>query len=234
MNAELDYLKNRQKLLVELLKAKHKDFYLWMVENNIDPTDLKAYFSAIAIAVVVLFASYITPISNARGINRPEKLAPMSIETKIIQVGELMGKSEEEKGELVYKRYGHIIDRVAKKYKLDPKLIFATIMIESGGNTYALRYEPHINDSSYGLGQILFRTARWIGFEGQKEDLYDPEVNIDLIGRYYVKNKAMFGEDLSNEQLVTAYNAGSPFSNPTHGHVQKFQKWFNKAGEFLG
>uniref|UniRef100_A0A7C4XNK9 Transglycosylase SLT domain-containing protein n=1 Tax=candidate division WWE3 bacterium TaxID=2053526 RepID=A0A7C4XNK9_UNCKA len=225
--SDISYLKNRQRLLIDLIKSKHKDFYVWMVENGIDPTDLKAYFAGIAVALMVMFTTKLTPISSIRGISGNSQV--IEVKVQAIQKEELIGKSEEEKGELVMRRYGHVIDKAASRYSLDPNLIFATVMVESGGNTYASRYEPHLNDSSYGLGQIMFSTARWIGFEGSREDLYDPEVNIDLIGRYYFKNKTMFGDDLTVEQLVTSYNAGNPFARPTAGHIQKFQKWFNKA-----
>lgn len=226
-NIDIEYLKNRKKLLLELIKSKHTEFYAWMIENGVDPTDLKSYAVAIASALVIALASNNTP--NTSLTTQKVTRAELIPQVRILEKEELLNKTELERGELVLERYGHIIDRVAEKYKLDPKLIFATIMIESGGNTYAIRYEPHINDSSYGLGQILYRTAKWIGFDGKATDLYDPEVNIELIGRYYAKNRAMFGEDLTNKQLVTAYNAGNPFSHPTAGHIQKFEKWFNRS-----
>lgn len=123
--------------------------------------------------------------------------------------------------------YKNLIEEAAKKYSLDPQVIYATIMTESEGNKYAFRYEPQIKDASLCMGQILISTARSLGFSGSPKELYKPEVCIDLIGKYHRKMLSTYGE-LTPIQLATAYNAGSPWKRPVRGHIYRFQKWYNE------
>lgn len=125
--------------------------------------------------------------------------------------------------------YKDIIASVAEKYKLDPQLIYATIMTESEGNVFAYRYEPQIDDASLCMGQILIGTARSLGFEGNPDDMYKPEVCIDLIGRYHRQMLDKYG-DLTPEQLTIAYNTGSPWKVPVYGHLSRFNKWYHEQG----
>lgn len=219
-------LLKQQEELVEILKTKHKDFYEWMIKKNVDPYDLKAYSIGLATAVSIFMASADTQDK----LRNTPKLTP---QVHIIEVDELVGKSEQQKAELVWDRYGFIIKRNAEKYKVDTKLIFATIMLESGGNTYAVRQEPSIGDASYGLGQLLYGTARGLGFEGKPEELFDPEINIAYIAMYHSRNDTVYG-GLNPVQLTTAYNTGSPYSNPLPGHLDKFNKWYGLAQSFAG
>lgn len=124
-----------------------------------------------------------------------------------------------------YKKY---IGKTAKKYNLDPQIIYATIMTESEGNPNAFRYEPAINDASLGLGQVLISTARGLGFNGDPKELYKPEVSIDLIGRYYQDIINNYGE-LTPFQLARAYNAGSPWKTPVYGYIYRFSSWLQEG-----
>lgn len=207
-----------QEKLIKILKNRHKDAFDWMKENKINPIDLRIYSASIATALIV-------SLSATSGRPKGLDLVPHVQE---ITIEELAGKSEDEKASLVKKRYGFVVNRAALKYDLNPKLIFATIMIESGGNTKAIRHEPQIGDASYGLGQILYGTARGIGYEGTTEGLYDPEVSIELIARYHRRNQDVYGGNLSDEELTAVYNTGSPYTRPLPGHLNKFNKWYGK------
>jgi len=220
----LEDLKNKKKTLIEKFKSDHPEIYAWLVENHIDLQNLGKYSANIATALAITFSANTSVNTIA-----PKPLTPY---VKVIEKEELYGLNEEEKGKLVWERYGHIIKRVAEKYDLDPGVIFATIMVESGGNTYAIRHEPQINDSSYGLGQILYGTAVLIEYEGTPQQLFDPETNIELIGRYHRRNLDVYG-NLSPQQLTTAYNTGNPYSYALPGHIDKFNKWFNKVERFI-
>lgn len=68
----------------------------------------------------------------------------------------------------------------------DPALVMAVMQIESAFKPLAYRAEPHINDASYGLMQVLYSTAVDRGFGGPAEGLYDPETNI-RIGMRHLK-----------------------------------------------
>ncbi|MFA6981973.1 MAG: transglycosylase SLT domain-containing protein [Patescibacteria group bacterium] len=216
-------LLDEQKKLIELLKHKNAELYAWVVDNKVDLTNLKPFAANIAAAFVIGMTVSFGSRSPSPQIDPIEPFAPL-------ETNDLKGLDEVEKAEKVWSSYGKVIETVADKYNLDPKVIFATVMIESGGDRYAIRPEPAIGDASYGLGQILFGTARGLGFDGTPKDLFDPKVNIELIGIYHRRNLNVYGENLTLEQLVTAYNAGSPYSYPTYGHLQKFDKWLDIVG----
>lgn len=120
--------------------------------------------------------------------------------------------------------YKLIIARVAKKYDLDPQVIYAVIMTETHGDKYAFRFEPGISDASFGLGQILLSTARSLGFNGQPKELYKPEISIDLVGKYQRYLLDTYG-NLTPNQIATAYNSGSPWKRAAWGHLYRFNLW---------
>lgn|SRR3989338_1155672 len=122
-------------------------------------------------------------------------------------------------------KHSNIIKATAEKYSLDPQLIYATIMTESEGNEHAYRFEPHLNEASYCLGQILESTARSLGHQGSAQELFIPEICIDLIGKYYRDFLDRYG-NLSTPQLARAYNTGSPYKRPVRGHLNRFNRWF--------
>lgn len=225
LKARNQELLDEQGRIITMIKTKYPAAYHWVVENGIDLTNLKMYAASIATAFIIVMGGSVEKATQF--------LQPTDLAVNLIEVSELQGLNEDEKAKLVWERYGTLIRRAAQKYNLDPKLIFATIMLESGGNTYAIRQEPQIGDASYGLGQILYGTAVGLGFRGTVGELYDPAVNIELIGRYHRRNLDVYGQNLSAEQLTIAYNAGSPYSSPHPGHLAKFNRWFTKVGSFI-
>ena len=107
----------------------------------------------------------------------------------------------------------------ASKYRMADYLD-AIAQIESSGNPRATRYESHLDDTSYGLGQILTKTAR--DLERRHADLprlganiperlSDPRVNLAYTEAFYSELLERFrGDPLL---AVAAYNAGphAPF-----------------------
>jgi soluble lytic murein transglycosylase-like protein len=230
-------LKNKTKELEKIkaqlindLKDRHEDIYKWLHEKGVDLESLGGFSRNISAALILFLGVAAGPVPNHTlvfDIHDSEQ-AVRTLNSE--QMRKL--SAEETRALRVWTEYESLIQETAQKYDLDPKIIFATIMVESGGNTQATRYEPHINDSSYGLGQLLSSTARLIGFTGTNQELFDPAVNIDLIGKYHRRNIEAYGE-LTVDQMATAYNAGSPNSTPTYGHVNKFKKWFNIIGQLF-
>lgn len=214
--------------LLSTLKTKNRAVYDWFVNRNIDLHNLHKYTSGLAMAIALAVGNQISPVQSADLPNRSKLAQAPNImaSVSIITPAELRGKSDIERANLVWARYGYLIRHSAKEYDLDPNLIFATIMVESSGNTYAIRHEPRINDASYGLGQILYGTARGIGYRGKPEGLFDPATNIDLIARYHKRNFDRYLE-LNPIELTTAYNTGTPFKRPHPGHLARFEKWYN-------
>ena len=226
----LQNLISQKELLIAEIKEKFPEANHWLQVNGIDLNNLHKYAQQISLALLLFTSVTLTPLTH----KKPEDLViiPEEPVTKIVEVTELTGLNEEMRAKLIWDRYGHIIKRTSQKYNVDSKVIFATIMTESNGNTYAKRSEPQINDASYGLGQILFGTAKGLDYNGKPEGLYDPETNIDLIGKYHRRTVEKYGE-LNVNQLVTAYNAGNPYGSPYPGHLVKFNNWFNKLNDLM-
>lgn len=122
-------------------------------------------------------------------------------------------------------KYHNLIAKTSLKYDLDPQLIYATIMTESEGNEMAYRYEPHLGEASLCMGQILISTARGLGFSGNPQNIYKPDICIDLIGKYY-RNYLNQYEYLTPQQLARAYNSGSPWGRAVWGHISRFNSWY--------
>ena len=122
------------------------------------------------------------------------------------------------------------IHKVAGAAGLDPHLVGAFVMTESGGNTWAVRYESAykyittpdifsklVNTSlatetmfqatSFGLMQIMGGTARSNGYRDPLPKLCDPDVGL-LWGCLYL-NKLLKKYPLVTD-AIAAYNAGSP------------------------
>lgn len=94
----------------------------------------------------------------------------------------------------------------------DPRDVLATIAVESSFNTNAYRAEPQLGDASYGLMQVLSRTARDMGYSGAADGLFDPETNI-RVGMAYMRWTWEFlerklGRTPSEAEWFSAYNGG--------------------------
>jgi len=103
-------------------------------------------------------------------------------------------------------RWKDLAVKYGRRYNIDPALILAIIHTESNGNPKAYRYERHIEDASRGLMQILYRTAREMGYYGKPQGLYDPETNINYGTKYLANRIRKYGF----YKGIAAYNAGSP------------------------
>lgn len=216
-------LLEEQERLIDKIKTEHAHAAAWFYNNGIDLHHIERYAKAISLALLLLTSVVVTPITS---LDKGEILSKTST-NNIINVDQLRTLDENQQLKLVWDNYGAYVRGTAEKYEIDPKIIMATIMTESNGNTYAKRNEPRINDASYGLGQLLYGTARGLGFKGNASELYDPSKNIDMIGKYHRYNIDRYG-DLSIDQIATAYNAGNPYAKAYPGHVVKFKKWYEK------
>jgi len=96
----------------------------------------------------------------------------------------------------------------ARTYNVPEAWIRAVIETESSWNPNAFRAEPKINDASYGLMQLLYRTAKGLGYDGDTDGLYDPATNIDLGTKLLGQLRRKYGDDF--RQIYSAYNSGSP------------------------
>jgi len=227
-NSNAQKLISEKQRLINEIKTKHSKAYEWLVQNDFDFNNVRKY--SVEIAAALIFASGLIQSNSSKDFQQNSNV----VWVKEIQKNELANLTEEGRAELVFYRYGPIITQTAEKYNVDPKLILATIMSESTGDSKAIRYEPSINDASYGLGQILYGTAKTMGFKGNPGELYNPRVNIDLIGKYHRRNLDVYGNNLTTDQLSIAYNAGNPYASPHYGYLEKMHKWFNIINRIVG
>lgn len=105
------------------------------------------------------------------------------------------------------KIYYPIILKASRKHKVDPHLITAIIMAESGFNPRAVS-----RVGARGLMQLMPRTARSLGLK----DVFNPEKNIEAGVRYFKRLLIRFNGNVS--LALAAYNAGSRRINE-HGGV---------------
>ncbi len=94
-----------------------------------------------------------------------------------------------------------IARREALRQGLPYELADAIIRVES-------EYNPRARGGAgeYGLMQIMPPTARLLGFSGDFEDLFDPEVNIPLGVRYLAEAWRKGGQDICT--MAMKYRAG--------------------------
>lgn len=134
-----------------------------------------------------------------------------------------------------------LVETVATRYKIDAKLLDAIVTAESAYNPYAVRYEPNYNyitipDSyaknnrisiqtekqcqkiSWGLGQIMGGTARFIGYGGPLTQLVEPELNLTYVCKYLLR---LANEYPHVDDQIAAYNAGSVRKNSKAQYVNQ-------------
>lgn len=102
-------------------------------------------------------------------------------------------------------QYRSEIDSAAQKHNVEPELIEAVIIAESGGRATARPYDDDMN-SAMGLMQMTPSTARHLGYNGTPEGLFDPARNIDLGTQHLADILRRNGDDY--ESAISEYNAG--------------------------
>lgn len=115
------------------------------------------------------------------------------------------------------------IAAASQRYQVPESWIRAVIETESNWKPNAFRAEPQIQDASYGLMQLLHRTAKGLGYDGSTEGLYTPGINIDLGTKLLGTLRQKYGDDF--RQIYSAYNSGSPSrwltSKEVAAHVER-------------
>jgi soluble lytic murein transglycosylase-like protein len=86
-------------------------------------------------------------------------------------------------------------------------IVKAIIGAESAYNPRAYRAEVKINDASRGLMQVLYRTAKGVGYTGSAEGLFDPATSIHVGVKYLSDLVRSKRGDLA--AAVSAYNNGN-------------------------
>ena len=117
-----------------------------------------------------------------------------------------------------------IIIKTAIRYQIDPALVKAIIMAESGYNSRAIS-----KNGAIGLMQLMPGTAQELNIE----DIFNPKQNIDGGVRYFKQLVNQFSGDL--KLALAAYNAGSrtvrqykgvpPFKETQH-YIEKVFEYY--------
>ena len=126
-----------------------------------------------------------------------------------------------------------LISQAASRWGVPFTWIKAVIGTESNFNVGAYRAEPQIGDASYGLMQLLSGTARGLGFSGDPEDLFFPEINIDLGTKLLAQLRSRYGGDF--RRVYSAYNSGNPdrweTSSQVLHNVERAEDWLARVIE---
>lgn len=104
------------------------------------------------------------------------------------------------------RKYVDLAVREGTARGVPPAIVLATMAAESAFNERAYRAEPHINDASRGLMQLLFRTAQGLGYKGTPDGLYAPAVSTALGTQYLADGLELKKGDVW--AAVSRYNNG--------------------------
>jgi soluble lytic murein transglycosylase-like protein len=109
--------------------------------------------------------------------------------------------------------YSHLIDGAALANRLEPALVTAVILAESGGDPRAVSKR-----GAGGLMQLMPATARQYGVN----NVFDPEQNIRAGTRYLHDLAERYQNDL--ELMLAAYNAGPDAVDRQGGRIPPFRE----------
>jgi soluble lytic murein transglycosylase-like protein len=104
-------------------------------------------------------------------------------------------------------KFDHEFLTEAVALKIPVSVLKGFAALESAFNDKAHREEPAIKDASYGLMQILFKTAQGVGYKGTADGLFDPATNIHFGGLFL---KGLLQKYPNVLDAIAAYNMGYP------------------------
>ena len=148
------------------------------------------------------------------------------------------------------------VDRAARQHGLPIALVRAVVEVESGGDPWAIRYEPGFFDryvrdlkispvypcsiqtervaraTSWGLMQIMGQKARELGYaEPFLSRLCEPDFGLEYGCRFLAALAKLHLDRLGYAGVAAAYNAGSPRKNPDGTYVnQPYVEKIRQAG----
>lgn len=146
-------------------------------------------------------------------------------------------------------RWRSLIETAAERHGVPPDLVEAIVHVESGGDPWAMRYEPgyrwlvstnHHGGTqgtetegqkiSWGLGQIMGATAREMGYAGKwLSGLCDPATNLEYVATFLSHLLRRYNGDISD--AIAAYNAGGARKD-TRGQYRN-QVYVNRVLNYL-
>ncbi|MCD6184878.1 MAG: lytic transglycosylase domain-containing protein [Deltaproteobacteria bacterium] len=178
-------------------------------------SNLNYWISIFIVAGIFIFPGTTYNYTNheAAGFTDNENEITASTNNAITQVPEtvkLQSTCTDIQDELENKKHAGPFDmlifQAANQYQVEPALIKAIIMAESGYNPKALSKK-----GAQGLMQLMPRTAKWLGVA----DSFNPEHNINGGVKYFKQLLVRFNGDV--ELALAAYNAGSRYVRQYNG-----------------
>jgi soluble lytic murein transglycosylase-like protein len=119
----------------------------------------------------------------------------------------------------------------AKKFHLDPILLYALCKVETGCKTTInhndgtkRQKDLGITSKSYGMFQIKLATAKGLGFKGNYEKLMQPHVNSYYAAKYI---RTVYDKYHDTLLVLSAYNAGKPIKS-NKAYVDKVSRLYVK------
>lgn len=136
---------------------------------------------------------------------------------------------------------------IAARHRLDPDLVTAVCLVESGGRTSAYRYEPAFwmrylagkvewegenperVSASYGLLQVMYPVARELGYPRSEapEGLFVPTCGLEYGCRTLADRMAWAKGD--TQAALAAYNGGKSKDNGPGVAAKRNQAYVNKV-----
>jgi Transglycosylase SLT domain len=169
------------------------------------------------IAVMILGVALVSSADHSRRINSEILFKIHSVSQTEQRLPCISGRKAEH-------LYHMFIIQTASRYQIDPALIKAIIMAESGYNTKAISKK-----GAKGLMQLMPETAQSLGVE----DIFNPHQNITGGIQYFKQMVNRFNGDL--KLALAAYNAGSrnvrnyngvPPFKATRSYIKKVFKYY--------
>lgn len=135
------------------------------------------------------------PVVEMEEVSQVAVSAPLQAECSVALPNNSNSTTSSKKEDILF---GTIIQQAADRHQVDPALVRAIIMAESGYNPDAVSKK-----GAKGLMQLMPKTAEALGVE----DSFDPEENVAAGVEYFKKLLNRF--DGNVELALAAYNAGS-------------------------
>ncbi len=188
-------------------------------------------FIRILFLTVMIFAVYIASGRNnqnpAQALKKNAEITPAASASSL-QKNHIAVKTDDHSlsrfGKKEERLFHPIIVQTSIRHQLDPALIKAMIMAESGYNSKAVSKR-----GAKGLMQLMPKTAKSLGVE----DIFNPKQNISGGVRYFKNLVNQFNGDI--KLALAAYNAGSskvrlyqgipPFKATKH-YIKKVFKYY--------
>lgn len=110
-----------------------------------------------------------------------------------------------------------------QNFELPPNLLHALCYVESSHNVSAVHVQDGKTDS-YGVCQVKYETAVWLGFKGTPKQLMLPSTNVYYAAKYLSYNLKRYNGD--TVKAVIAYNRGNAKGLTTTNYSDKvFKQW---------